>query len=91
MKFSFSMILQRPYKKFYYTFLQETIYKKNFRKIFRYKQFYYLIIKLTMIYREENKRIKFSKYYLEVYILNPILGKNVYKKEKVVISTTNLR
>ena len=29
--------------------------------------------------------------YLEVYILNPILGKNVYKKEKVVISTTNLR
>ena len=85
------MILQRPYKKLYYTFLQETIYKKNFRKIFRYKQVYYLIIKLTMIYREENKRIKFSKYYLEVYILNPILGKNVYKKEKVVISTTNLR
>jgi len=37
------MILQRPYKKFYYTFLQETIYKKNFRKIFRYKQVYYLI------------------------------------------------
>ena len=44
-----------------------------------------------MIYREENKRTKFSKYYLEVYILNPILGKHVYKKEKVVISTTNLR
>ena len=85
------MILQRPYKKFYYTFLQETIYRKNFRKIFRYKQVYYLIIKLTMIYREENKRTKFSKYYLEVYILNPILGKHVYKKEKVVISTTNLR
>ena len=34
----------------------------------------------------------FTEYpYLEVYILNPILGKNVYKKEKVVISTTNLR
>ncbi len=79
------MILQRPYKKFYYTFLQETIYKKKiFEKYSDIKQVYYLIIKLTMIYREENKKNQiFQKYYLEVYILNPILGKNVYKKKRL--------